>query len=662
MRQLIVIVILIEITLLLFPTINTSSILVGHLLSEFSECYIDVIINRNFTGEGYDYSVPIALMKYPNDMEGVLQRFQNLKSSRRRRCELVFSNWTFNNKYEVHRFNKQFTWLTQCGFNIEDPIGSEPLCFSKSTYFIFIKYPDTNEFIPSDTIYAESIFEITLDNQNGIVVRALPTPICFSTVSTKLMHIRDKEVNIRGFLRDAPWILFQNHSACPWNIFGTGVKFIQSFQFLKNESHYHSKVRSLVHDIFRSQITPVVKPFYEIQTLPWNARTKFTLNMPLDLYRRKISRDSYTALKKQATFNFVTCHHDSHVSFLAFISPFKCIMWACVLATLVISTCFLHLYFAHLGLPINATFLVIRLILEHELDEVRRRQVPILRGFCLLLCLTFLLITNAYRGKLTTNLTAPLHPYQVKTIEEAVEKDFKVLTHYTANAPKFSELDESRRNIIHTSIDYGLVQFLSSLNRAILENNRTAIQYNFTFQRILAHQLILKGSDVNNQFVDSTFSLCQKIILIGEMTELKAFVVRSYKGKPSLNIYFGRDRILPTNLDLEISPTHWDKSEILKRRFGSFTTSGIFDHQFLFLDKIKQTFHHKRKIRQIKLKSNIVSLFIILISLISASIIVFSAEQLLHSFIFPLTFSFMNNAVWIFYTVAKTKLPVLVSQ
>jgi len=624
---------LIQSTLLTLSVIPGSNMsLLDQILSEFSECHVNIILNTNIVqNKGVDMSpfspsVPVALMALGMEMDRVMKKFKQFKLSRRRPCELVLSNWTTSESHYADVLTNKFKWLTECGFLISAPIGYEPLCLSKVVYFIFIRSAESREHLPSNTLYSEPLFEITWNRNNTLIIRALPVShFCYSSSVTDFNLTKYEDIYIRGYLRDVQWTLFE--SQCKWNVGGVGVGLIENFTFVFNTDNvgiYDEKILNLVHDLFHPRLSAGISSDTQIDRIV-NGVTRLGLNMPSSVHNDYYYSDSYSTLKKQTHFNFVTCHQDFYISILSFVNPFQYNLWGGVVGTIALSIFCLKLYVKRFTLSMNPIFLITRILFEQGVSELTQTKLPILRGFCLLHCVTCFLISNAYRGKLTTDLTAPPRPYQMKTTEEALEREFRVLMRYEVGVPYFKEKLVLRDKIIELSITYGWILYFSSLNRAIKENKQIAKRYNSTFHKISSHHFIFKGSDVMNSFVDTEFDLCNETILIGETLDLAQFSFQAYKRNPNRNIYYGQDTILGTNLNLQLISTFWDKSELLKHRFGSLITSGIFDNQFM--NNVKRDLQHKTELSPMKIKSNIAVLFIIHIILTVLSLHVFFAEK-----------------------------------
>lgn len=620
-----------------FSTVTGSS-LFHHLLFEFSECRIDIILNTNIVRSKYVEDIPLAhsptpvtLMAVGSEMRKAMRRLRESNFSRNQPCELVLSNWTTSEPKYVRLLTNYFEWISLCGFDYWKPIGSEPLCFSKHLYYVFIRYGQSEDSLPYNVAYPEPIFEITLNSDDTIVARALPTAyFCYTSASTRFQSKNYSEIYIRDFLDESQWLIFE--SACRRRVSGAGMDSTETFTPLpqNNESIHAKKVRILLYDLFRSKNMVENSSVVEFDRMVFdNDGTWFKLNLPSNLYRKFSNPDSYNALIKQTRFNFVTCHNDFYISLLALVSPFQYSMWGCVLSMLGLSAIFLYIYALQHSMSIGPTFLIVRLIFDQEVSEVQKRDSPLLRVFSVFLCMTWFLITNVYRGKVTTNLTAPPPPYQMKSIEEAVERDFKVLLHYEPGVPLFKTGNEMlRKTVIEYTIKYGWVLYISSMHRAIQENPEIARKHNATFQKILSQQFIFKGSDVMDQFVESEFCLCNQTILIGETVELSRFVFRVHFKNPDLTVYEGQERILGINLNWEFVPTFWDKSDVFKHRFDSYSTSGILQNQFL--GKVNERILQKPHPKPMKLKSNFASLLIIYIIFILFSTLVFCTEKILY--------------------------------
>jgi len=130
------------------------------------------------------------------------------------------------------------------------------------------------------------------------------------------------------------------------------------------------------------------------------------------------------SLENEVSFNFVSCYkNDDIVSCMGYLRPFDKIVWASVWATFFVTIAIVR----RIGYESwsDSTLIAIGIVFEQAF--LRDRNNTTKRCLSMLLLLSWLLLINAYKGKVTTNITAPLQADNVKTVEEAIEKGYQGL-------------------------------------------------------------------------------------------------------------------------------------------------------------------------------------------------------------------------------------------
>jgi len=220
--------------------------------------------------------------------------------------------------------------------------------------------------------------------------------------------------------------------------------------------------------------------------------------------------------------------------------------------------------------------------------------------------LTYLIITNSYRGVVTTQtqLTAPLRSGYFETIKEGLENCYEVLLKYDEmflGSGVFREIRKGLRDIesfsrlqipkvnqsflpslyaqrleqmaygfqIYASKFYALIDGLKNSNLTTRRYNSIIRNfYNLTFQPIIK-------LNYNNREVQDRFDHCYKSIFIGNEFELDEVVSEATKRNPNVEISWGKDQFEPKDAFLVFGPLEHDKSRGLYKRLRGYEQSGL---------------------------------------------------------------------------------------
>jgi len=620
-----------------------ASLLTLQLVTEFAECHINIVrpekeansdVLDDLPLEGV--TPPVTQLRLGIRFNAIVSELNRTKFERKHQCTLMLTVGKLR-RDEMYSLTFQFRWLTDCDFFVKDSAGSSPLCLSKETYFVFLRSAKSDFYIAST--YRVPVFEITFNADDSIRLRAFPSENFCQTVLSIEFVGKYQEIFIRQFLRIAQGTIFENSTECPWIVImidaNAQISSIPSLISRKKAPSFRNLLEErVIESLFRPQDAQghtLRSHSFSVQKLrPKNMVNyyftgRWVLTQQLG---RHITRDAYFAISKHTHFNFITCEDNLFVSFSAYGQPFEARVWACVIFTFVFSFGCIYLKDKLTKSSSSSIFLVIRIIFEQEtsLPIICSKTGSFLRTFSLFLCVTWFLITNAYRGKITTNITAPLPSHRLTTIEEAVANDYLVLMRYADFVQNFTLAQVTRPLIEELAVKQKWIFFILMLNSTMAKDKGVALRYNSTYQRIVHKLFALKGSDVMENFVVTEFDRCGKSILIGETADLITFSARAYKRSSNLKIYSGQEPILAVDMYWVLRPTYWDKSNLLKIRYDSYTHSGLFAYDFSENTTPGSMTAKGKELRPMQLRSNISSLFIILTTLTLGCTVILSLE------------------------------------
>jgi len=339
-------------------------------------------------------------------------------------------------------------------------------------------------------------------------------------------------------------------------------------------------------------------------------------------------------------------------------------MWAWFGLVLCLSAGFLTILFRHAALRENSLLLLISYLLEHGYHLTSK--VMSLRTFNIFMT-TFLLmgivLTNAYKGIVITDITAPLKENHNSTIEDAVKEKYTLVTPNPFKQMFLNILvkgtrdkdDEGRLSNLTEEAKFQLLDNLVLPTTSQLESNFGKIAHQIISlielneERVALYMAILAMMDTWKErevtlFVNGTeyeFLKCNKTILVDTKEELNnKYVQLIQRAKLSsfgrdnkdvaLNI--GKDTIVTASVGIPVSDTKWDRG-IIPNRMSRILSSGIY-HQ---LKKMERSVVFRLNARldanscqpsSLNLNSNILTLFAIYCCFLGFSLLWLTIEWL----------------------------------
>jgi len=635
------------------------------LLLEYSECHVDLVEGGeigyfdflwNSTSYVYVPVTRLVLKEYNKTVlanvgkisalnpkfksDSNLRKFMlKLKMSRlyrRQTCELILGSHdpVYTENVQLH-----FEWLLECGFKVKDPVGSERLCYAEYAFYVLLKQVKSAGLFRFKTI----IYEITGSLNMPLTIRVLGFDahhFCDIILIGQVNDTNYSNASLRVFMRDAIGWVFQD-PVCGWEVHSDSVLPGGYRKYLDNSTSAEPnsklfRVMQIIRHVFGTQRAIARHPrfFLEIKAKSKFGRLVSAFMLETELMQSSLKTDiiqqAFITLQTEISFNFVTCYQAQVVSFLSYIRPYQANVWICILVTFSISVGVARKYFEDARTLADAFHVVTRIIFEQGV--LRFTDGMVFRCFFALMLLIWLVLTNAYKGIVTTELTTPIGSYQMKTIEEALEKKFQVLLRLR------DDFSESEVGGLMEGIPVTQKQ-LESISTFVLargndffskfvmqtENRDFTERYASTILRFRQQLIPVKNYKTLNTMVDSIFAQCGKTIFVGHGSELDQFVLRMHRRKPGLSIYFGNDSFIPGSQYWEIYPLDWDKGNIIRRRLRSFEQSTLLQRDLYGPRKDSIRFN-QRSVGAMSLASNILSLFPIYGVCIVVCMFIFCAE------------------------------------
>jgi hypothetical protein len=207
-------------------------------------------------------------------------------------------------------------------------------------------------------------------------------------------------------------------------------------------------------------------------------------------------------------------------------------------------------------------------------------------------------LTNSYRGKITSDVTAPMEATKLETVEQALKMGYKILlsaheiqrfTQRDINAyrmqfkhrPGFFENDRTKLDFIKELAQHGNI-----LMEAILKYREAFINQNQTWH---LWPLLLKTIvfNISEQYlIVDEFLKCNKTILLAEEAELTKVEAQIQEVKHVVRVYKGKEKFMPRMTVWHFGLMHWDRLNLFRNRFQSVIHSNV-------LEQVENTFHAK---------------------------------------------------------------------
>jgi len=513
---------------------------------------------------------------------------QNFKSNKLT-CHVIYislSDENFSSLYD-------FSWLGNCARY--DHVAP---CYYKYTYLVAIISPvQTIRYTMTSTRLPFYSYKPLL-NQSKVQITLVMGHPCNTVMTVNLssatieLQARDElDCLFREILQNCPvsWIIdklgfshtdsiltgsttielnhFHNKSPIsskhPINLVALAVRSLNNSG--KNSRYSHGQVFERRHGLFFPRIN--VKPYMHAGSSQMTG--VYSLEADMEMF-----------FTQQTYYNFITC--DGRVPFLSFASfylPFQLNLWISMSVSYIFVFLFLSGAFRYLSLRERPLTMLYSIIFEQNLYLSKASQKIDGLKFCLVsVLLITLLLTNLYRGSLTSDLTATIPSTRLKYVNEAVDKAFKVLFPVVKGSFLYYKVVETQLRIPKNATaarDYLLdlaaydSNFIAALIGSIEGSNK------------LNYQTVADAIDIQwawNYSVEENIMGCNKTMYIGSPLELNRMLEVIQRVGNRKKLYTGTDKYLSHPLAWIFPHMSWDRMEIVRKGFQAVIQSGIFEH------------------------------------------------------------------------------------
>jgi hypothetical protein len=284
---------------------------------------------------------------------------------------------------------------------------------------------------------------------------------------------------------------------------------------------------------------------------------------------------------KKFSYNFLSCANVGDVDlYSTYAQPFTKVVWIFgLVACTAMAVVFKYLYHRKVYV-VETVVMVIGILLEQGIGQSKKLTISNrVRRILIILLFTYLILTNTYRGKITTDLIAPLLKPRIETTEEAFKLGFKILLpvykHHFAftSILNMEKVPENNRisawlETVHT--DVPLIRKMAVELRN--DENVTARIY-AKFLRNLFFQPFERVPQ-NYSFVNE-FLKCHKSIYVSEQLKLEELLLELSLSHDVGDFYFGKSEYLSIRQYWTMTPMHWDRFGLFQMQFHAMHQSGI---------------------------------------------------------------------------------------
>jgi len=499
------------------------------------------------------------------------------------------------------------------------------------------------------------VYEMTLES-NILTIRIFGFHVCDSFLVIRISL--NSEILLRDVLDNLLETLLQHTEICPCSVFGSYEAKIAFSNTTKVDDKYKTEAEiakillvpplKKVDDHPRLRIEifplPVLNPAplkLKDEIFAYNKNCKQIYRLFSNILRlsedtRKETGQIAMIPASQFELNFLTCYeYKKSLSFSVFLEPFHWTVWPFILLTVVACVFVFAMFHQRIG---NALLMTISIIFEQGISlEI---ELKLFRCTFALILLTWLILVNSFKGVVTTELTLPVDPFRLQTIQEAIHEGFHILAR---NSESFMEwllriepaIFESgfisKNGTWHVRIFDPSSDFIRTIGRigrvskSELSNSAKPSIFGEMQRKLLLPKRINRRY---NDDVDSMFNDCEKRILVGHNRNLVKYynelkIKNSEKAKVT---YQGRDDSFPLSTFLMFGPLDLDRSNKVRKRLYGVYESSLFLREFFGEKSDRVEADANSGPTPLSLQSNIVSMLAIYAICIGICFIQFGAE------------------------------------
>ena len=304
----------------------------------------------------------------------------------------------------------------------------------------------------------------------------------------------------------------------------------------------------------------------------------------MNKYVKRDTGATYHMFQKFITYNFITCDglENQLLSFKAYVSPFQPMLWICIIVFFVCVWIFLSGLFRFINLKYNTPVTLLSVLLEQPISKAMSRAT----GIKILLASIYMMsvvLTNSYRGIVTTSLIVPVIPKTLETFDEALDQGYNFLQALPARSDQIYSVvlrDTPKRNIPQNNIHQVALDFLnniSNFNAGISEILKPNSSVDLKFRKKLKD--ITTRLRVPQNFPNTTtemeLSKCNKTIYVDVNDNLDQIIFDMKSSGQVKGVYKGKELFLVQRSAWRLGNIEWDQTNILAYRSQAIVHSGI---------------------------------------------------------------------------------------
>ena len=187
----------------------------------------------------------------------------------------------------------------------------------------------------------------------------------------------------------------------------------------------------------------------EIQVAPRAYPTK-SFNQALNRAIRE--QDGYKFYIAEVSHNFMTCDGNTeYMGFSFYTKPFQDTLWITILVVFTVLTLLLRFIFLRFKIKDNSALFFVRILIEQDMC-LSNKLMQLGNSFKILIIIFLLVgivLTNGYKGIVTSNLTAPLPSTKMEKILNAALGGYSILIPFPERVNRYEHGKKMGTNLTH---------------------------------------------------------------------------------------------------------------------------------------------------------------------------------------------------------------------
>ena len=557
------------------------------LINGFKNCLLEVVFPKQVQDFEEPPQTPVTISFVKNKNSSALIKLEVVIKSNCFALVLLSQNSKRNN-INLFDFSQLFTFYGKVGHS-----------YSKRTYLIIYKdgrMENKNELlnIPFNlTVSRNPIFYYTVSRNHKIKIGVgLHDPCEFQVedvlLKDYLIHTGSSVVfhellatGLRNHCKGITWVLadYMNKPGSSGYCIPASLSSLSSN--LTSANKYTLTLLSILAEPFpnstilklggmdRRSSCPSYKHVILVNTL-----------FKTDDYSKRDIGECYDFFHKVTSYNFITCDglENQLLSFKAYVSPFQSMVWICIIVIFVCVSIFLSGLFKWIYLQDNPPFTLLSILLEQPVSTAVSRGA----GMKILLAsvyMTSVVLTNSYRGIVTTSLTFPVTPKSLETFDEALVQGYnflQVLPPYSVTIYNHSRWNALNSNASHqVALDFlnNIAFFKASISATLKLNSSVDLKFRKKLKDVTTRLRL--PQNFPNMTSEIELSKCNKTIYVDFDDNLDQIIFNMKSSDQANKMYRGKESFLKQSYAWRMERIDWDQNNVLEFRSQAITSSGI---------------------------------------------------------------------------------------